>query len=44
MTQNIELQDLLCFNGISDITSLELNKLLNENNEFDYKIIASTKK
>ena len=35
-----ELHDLL----YSDITSMKLSKLSNENSDFDYKIILSVKK
>lgn len=44
MTRNTELQDLLYFKGISNITSIELNDLSNADNFFDYDIVISVQK
>ena len=44
MTRNIGLQDLLYFKGMSNITSIELNDLSNDCNDFDYNIVVSIQK
>jgi len=44
MTRINELQDLLCFKGISAKTSIKLKNSLKEDNQYDYKIILSVRK
>ena len=43
MTRNTDLQDLLCFKGISDRIGIELNNSSKEDNDYDYKIILAVK-
>ncbi len=44
MTRINELQDLLCFKGISAKASIKLKNSSKEDNQYDYNIILSVRK